>query len=89
MNIAPRTFHFSKRDDSGDKPSFHTVLAHCADVGAVAECILTVTTLGNRLTRGVQKSLCSGQIQRLAAIAALHDLGKYAPCFQAKIRQLG
>lgn len=89
MNIAPRAFHFSKRDDSGDKPSFHTVLAHCADVSAVAERILTVTTLGNRLAQGAQQPLCSGQIQRLAAIAALHDLGKFAPCFQTKIRQLG
>lgn len=83
------TSHYSKRDDSGNEPAFHPLLAHCADVGAVVEGLLGATILGARLNCATLQQWTQGQIQRLAVIAALHDIGKFAPCFQAKIQGLG
>ncbi|NLI77822.1 MAG: CRISPR-associated helicase Cas3' [Candidatus Riflebacteria bacterium] len=58
---------------------------HCCDVGSCCEAILKSTHLTRRLAAlGQIALLSSGQIARLAALAALHDLGKYNLAFQAK-----
>lgn len=58
---------------------------HCCDVGSCCEAILKSTHLARRLAAlGQIATLSSGQIARLAALAALHDLGKYNLAFQAK-----
>lgn len=67
----------------------HPVYAHCADVAAVFEALLMLPGISSRLNRSGGIQLSRGQIQRLLILAALHDLGKYAECFQKRIRGLG
>ena len=80
---------YSKRTDTGADILFHPLLAHCADVGAVVERLLGSTILRQKLHSATRQQWTEGQMQRLAVLAALHDLGKFAPCFQAKIQGHG
>lgn len=73
------------RDQDGTVLSWHPLVDHCADVAACFETLLRTTTLRARLARlaGIDE-LGEIQIQRLVALAALHDIGKFNPGFQAK-----
>ena len=74
-----------KKDDSGAVTSWHPLAYHCADVAAVAWALLERSLLRNRLaTLGGLPDLTDAQVQRLAFLAALHDLGKFNIGFQNK-----
>lgn len=74
-----------KRDDAGEVERWHPLVAHCADVAAVAEALLTRTVLGTRLAHiAGQAPFDATTVARLSVLAALHDLGKLNHGFQAK-----
>lgn len=90
MRGPPTTFWGKLQTDatSGEVLSWHPLEDHCADVAACAEALLRSTLLGRRLAAlGGQTELDEGQIQRLAALAAFHDAGKYNVGFQNKARK--
>lgn len=72
-----------KRDDDNEIASWHSLLAHSADVAAVTQAVLTQTILRERLARlGEIDRLTDGQIARLCVLAAIHDAGKVNHGFQ-------
>lgn len=74
------------RDEQGNVCAWHPVVDHCADVAACCEALLTQTLLGDRLAAlAGQTHLEDGQVARLAALAALHDVGKFNNGFQNKV----
>ena len=74
-----------KRNDAGEVERWHPLVAHCADVAAVTEALLTRTLLGKRLAHiAGHGPFEETTVARLSALAALHDLGKLNHGFQAK-----
>lgn len=74
-----------KRNDAGLVSDWHPLVAHCADVAAVTEALLTRTLLGKRLAHVAGRvAFDEATIARLCVLAALHDLGKLNHGFQAK-----
>jgi CRISPR-associated endonuclease/helicase Cas3 len=70
---------------SEDRLEWNPLLHHCADVAACCEALLQRTVLGERLAAwGDIPALDEVQVERLSAIAALHDVGKFNNAFQAK-----
>lgn len=68
---------------TGDQ--WHPLASHCADVAACTQRLLVATRLRQRLARwGGLSDLDETQVERLAVIAALHDIGKYNYGFQNK-----
>lgn len=64
---------------------WHPLVDHCHDVAAVLEVLLRVPTLASRLaTLAGQGELSALMIQRLVALAFLHDFGKANHGFQNK-----
>lgn len=73
-----------KRNEDGSI-EWHPLIDHCADVAASCEALLRYTIIGRRLAvLGGTECLDSGQIDRLAALAAFHDAGKFNLGFQSK-----
>lgn len=69
----------------GETLEWHPLRDHCADVAAVCEALLARTLLGKRLAAlGERIDLTITDIQRLAALAAFHDIGKFNHGFQNK-----
>lgn len=69
----------------GEVPHWHPLIDHCCDVGACTEALLRVPTIAARLARfGGQERLDEVMIERLAYLAALHDMGKFNHGFQNK-----
>lgn len=86
MQGPPSTFWGKlEKDSSGAVLAWHPLIAHCADVGACTEAILTRTSLGRRLAcLGGLQDLDETNIARLAALASFHDVGKFNLGFQRK-----
>jgi len=83
MQGAPTTF-WGKL--SPDRSAWHPLVDHCADVAACFEALISCTVLRKRLARlGGVEDLTSAKIDRLAFLAALHDLGKFNRGFQAQV----
>lgn len=75
-----------ERDVGGQVTAWHSIQSHAADVAACTEALLQNTILGTRLATMLgQPTLEDAQVARLAALAALHDIGKFNHGFQAKI----
>lgn len=69
---------------SRDEAAFHHLAHHCADVAAVLQRLLRQPTLRRRAEAACGRPLADDEIDCLAALAFLHDIGKLAPGFQAK-----
>lgn len=83
---SPTTFWGKlEQDDDRQVIEWHPLVAHCADVAAVCEALLTRTLLGPRLAHlAGHAALDDVTVARLCFFAALHDLGKLNHGFQAK-----
>jgi CRISPR-associated endonuclease/helicase Cas3 len=69
----------------GEMSEWHPLRDHCADVAAMCEALLARTLLGKRLAvLGNRTDLTVIDIQRMAALAAFHDVGKFNHGFQNK-----
>jgi len=70
---------------SSDPEQWHPLIDHCADVAACCEALLRRTLIRRRLaTLGERNDLIESDIQRLSALAAFHDAGKFNLGFQNK-----
>jgi CRISPR-associated endonuclease/helicase Cas3 len=64
---------------------WHPLIDHCADVSAVCETLLRLSPTRRRMAAlGGRDDLTESEIQRLAALAAFHDVGKFNLGFQNK-----
>ncbi|CAG0963323.1 partial CRISPR-associated endonuclease/helicase Cas3, partial [Gammaproteobacteria bacterium] len=82
----PTSFWGKLRRSPSGACEWHPLADHCADVGAVAEALLELPLWRQRLSRLAGQDLSATNRARLAAIATLHDLGKFNLGFQAKGR---
>jgi CRISPR-associated endonuclease/helicase Cas3 len=74
-----------ERDADETPRDWLSLRAHSADVAACVEKLLQVTILGDRLATLLGfNELNDGHVARLAALAALHDIGKVNNGFQAR-----
>jgi CRISPR-associated endonuclease/helicase Cas3 len=62
----------------------HHLAHHAADVAAVFLALARQTAWRSRLETAAGRALCANEIECLAALVFLHDIGKLAPGFQAK-----
>lgn len=68
-----------------DVRAWHPLNAHAADVAACTEKLLQTSIVRDRIAHlGGLRTLTPSQIDRLAVLAALHDLGKFNIGFQNK-----
>lgn len=82
---SPAPSHFWAKlthDGDGQIKGWLPLVAHSADVAAVLRSLFRETSLKNRLAAVSDSGLTEVQIQRLAALAALHDAGKANQGFQ-------
>ena len=79
--------HWAKSDR--DAPGrIHLLEHHLADVGACMEALLSQPTIRGRLARAARRDdIDEATAARLAAFAALHDIGKVNVGFQTQIWQ--
>jgi CRISPR-associated endonuclease/helicase Cas3 len=91
MRGTPTTFWGKlTRNAAGEVTDWHPLVAHCADVAAVVEALLTRTILGIRFAHILgMGTLDRCTIAKLCVLAALHDIGKFNHGFQAKSLPLG
>ena len=74
---------WGKLDDASGQ--WHPLIDHCADVASVCEALLTHSLIRIRMARlGGRDDLGQADIQRLSALAAFHDAGKFNLGFQNK-----
>lgn len=79
------TYRFwGKLDRVVDPPRIHPLSDHCIDVAATFRCLAGIPALRRRLDTSAGIELSAAQLDRLAVIAMLHDLGKCNCGFQAK-----
>ncbi len=62
----------------------HHLAHHCADVAAVFLALTDLPVLRARMELAVCRKLSEMEIERLAVLVFLHDIGKLFPGFQAK-----
>jgi CRISPR-associated endonuclease/helicase Cas3 len=75
------------RPDPDATATWHPVVYHLLDVAAAADAILTVRPLAlRRAARLFGLAPCDAH-RLIVALVALHDLGKFAPAFQAKSQE--
>lgn len=84
--IGPPSIFWGKLEQrEGEVLAWHPLEAHAADVAAVCRRLLDVSLISRRLAAlGGVEALSPVQRDRLATLAALHDLGKYNLGFQNK-----
>ncbi len=86
MQGAPSTWWGKlDRDPSAGSVEWHPLVDHCADVAACFEALLAQPVIRRRLaSTGGLRDLSTAQVQRLSALAFLHDLGKVNTGFQRR-----
>lgn len=82
--MIPAYRFWGKLDPSVDPPRMHPLVDHCIDVASVFRRIVDVAAFLRRLEVTSGHLLSGGQLDRLAVIALLHDIGKCNRGFQAK-----
>ncbi len=76
---------FWAKADKDDPSRIHLLEHHLADVGACFEALSSLPTIRQRLARaGNREELVEIVVQRLAVLAAMHDVGKINIGFQSK-----
>lgn len=85
MRGTPEDFWAKLETEDGEVVAWHPLLAHCADVAAVAEALLQSSILRRRHAHllGLD-DLTDAHIGRLAYLVALHDAGKTNHGFQRR-----
>lgn len=74
-----------RRDEEGRVTEWHPLRAHCADVAAATEALLTRSILRRRMGRLLgEGELSDAHLGRLCVLAALHDAGKVNHGFQQR-----
>ncbi|MCO6416032.1 CRISPR-associated helicase Cas3' [Siccirubricoccus sp. KC 17139] len=74
------------RDKTGQIVRWHHLVAHSADVAAVAEALLDMPILGRRLARLADRDALDPVTKaRLAALCFLHDIGKANRGFRRRV----
>ena len=63
-----------------------SLLAHSADAGAVAEAILSIPEIADRVGADSGSKLGKTECARVALLVSLHDLGKVSVGFQRRLR---
>jgi CRISPR-associated endonuclease/helicase Cas3 len=85
LAVAPYLAFWGKaqpRDAGGI--GWHPAAHHCLDVAACVERILMVRPLARSQAARLFRTSSASLIPLLTALAAIHDIGKFASCFQAK-----
>lgn len=72
------------RDKSGDISGVHPLLDHMIDVAACFLALAKCASVRRSLERTASRDLDSGDLQRLAALVFLHDIGKANSGFQSR-----
>lgn len=73
-----------KRDAAGQELGRLSLLGHSIDVAAVTAALLQMSTIRRRMGRLAKRELTPTDIDRLAVLAILHDMGKVNVGFQSK-----
>ncbi len=69
--------------------AWHPLRDHCIDVATVFRALVGISSIRQRVERAAGHSLSAAQLDRLAIIALLHDLGKLNLGFQGKVFSQG
>ena len=75
---------WGKLPRDGEPPGFHHLAHHSADVAFVFRALMLHPHFRHRSEAALGASLSEADIDCLAALVFLHDIGKLAPAFQAK-----
>ena len=75
---------WGKLDRDSDPPRQHPLADHCTDVALTFRCLVDLPPLKKRLEAAAGHQLVDAQLDRLAVVAFLHDIGKCNHGFQAK-----
>lgn len=67
-----------------DAGTRHHLAHHCADVAACFKRLATLPVIRSRLDRAIHRPISDREIERLAALVFLHDVGKLHPGFQVR-----
>lgn len=67
----------------------HALIAHCHDVAAVFAALAALPAFQRAMEAAAGAALDPRQIERLTALAFIHDIGKLHPDFQAKAEGRG
>lgn len=65
-------------------PTWHPVAWHLLDVAATMRAILGVRPLARQAAARLLRCSEEAAMDLMASLAVLHDIGKFAPCFQKK-----
>jgi CRISPR-associated endonuclease/helicase Cas3 len=77
----------SRGAEPAPAPQYHPIAYHLLDVAAVVDAILTCRPLALQRAARLLRLPEEGARRLLVALAGLHDLGKFAPAFQAKAEE--
>lgn len=75
---------WGKTERGAEPVSSHHLAHHSADVAFVFWGLLKQPVFRRRAETALGRSLTEAEVECLAALAFLHDIGKLAPVFQAK-----
>jgi len=82
--INPLSFWGKASPESGETPLFHPLVFHALDVAASFEALLAIDNCAGSKLEAAFAAPIASIIPALAALTALHDIGKTAKKFQAK-----
>lgn len=80
----PRLWGKLRRDDAGRIRDWLPLVDHCTDVASVFRALCRQGAIARSLARTAGRALSPTDIDRLAILAFLHDIGKCNHGFQAK-----